>query len=252
MATTKVAVILTMATGCAQIKRSVPGMERVIDVTKVVIREPETWVPLTTAAVIAATNLDREISDWASEETPIFGSQQSADDASDDIRNLLVVGAAASTFFAPVPEGENGFRIRRIVANAAGGTAASAFVEVGKLSVGRDRPNDRDDESFPSGHSAGAFTSSVFMEQNLNETIENPLLRRSIKIGTTGAASLVAWARVEAQEHFPVDVLVSAGVSNLVAKVFYQSITSDGLSGVPSVAFQAGRDGFIMRLDRRF
>ena len=47
MATTKVAVILTMATGCAQIKRSVPGMERVIDVTKVVIREPETWVPLT-------------------------------------------------------------------------------------------------------------------------------------------------------------------------------------------------------------
>ena len=249
---TAAAVILTMATGCAQIKRSVPTMERVIDVTKVVIREPETWVPLSAAAVIAATNLDREISDWASEETPLFGSQQSADDASDDLRNLLVIGAAAATLLAPVPEGDDGFRSRRIIANVASGSAVGAVVEAGKMAVGRDRPNDRNDESFPSGHSGTAFSSAVYIEQGLNETIENPLLRKSIKIGTTSAASLVAWARVEAQEHFPVDVLVSAGISNLIAKVFYQSITSDGESDVPPVAFEAGRDGFLVRFEQSF
>jgi len=124
-ASTTAAVMLTMATGCAHVKRSVPTMERVIDVTKVAIREPETWVPLTAAAVIAAANWDREISDWASENTPVFGSQQSADDASDDIRNLLIVGAAATTFFAPVPEGVEGFRTRRILANAAGGSVSA-------------------------------------------------------------------------------------------------------------------------------
>ena len=248
-------VVLTMSAGCAQIKRSVPSMERVTDVTKVVIREPETWVPLTAAALIGIAGVDREISDWASENTPVFGSQETADNRSDDIRNLLIAGMAATSAFAPVPvvDDRNQYRVRRFAANALGGIASASVVEFGKVTVRRDRPNDRNSESFPSGHSGGAFTAAVQIEQTLNETIEKPWLRKSIKVGTTGAASLVAWARVEAQEHFPVDVLVSAGFSNLIAKVFYQSLVNDDdQSGVPPIAVEASRKGFMVRLDQRF
>ena len=253
MATASVAVVLTMITGCGQIRESLPSMERVLDVAKESALEPETWVPLTAAAAIGLAGVDDNISDWASDNTPIFGSQGSADQTSDDLRNALIVGMAVSSVFAPVSSSaDDGFRKRRVVANALGFSVTGGVVQSGKLIFQRERPNERDDESFPSGHSGSSFSSAVLIEQNLNATIERPWLRKSIKAGTTATAAAVAWARVEAQEHFPVDVLVSAALGNFFAKVFYKSFLTEDGPVVPPVAIEAGRDGFLVRVDRSF
>src|SRR5688572_24217814 len=42
--------------------------------------DPATWVPLIGAGVIAAGDWDHNISDWATEHTPIFGSKSGAED----------------------------------------------------------------------------------------------------------------------------------------------------------------------------
>ena len=251
---TSTAVSLVIASGCAQTGITLPSVGHVVEIAKESAQEPETWIPFTAAAVIFATGSDDNISDWAIENTPVFGSQNSARRASEGLRNSLVAGMAVSSIFAPSPDNEDSkFRTRRIAANALAFGTVAGIVEVGKLSFQRDRPNDRDDRSFPSGHSSGAFSSAILIEQNLNATIEQPWLRKSIKIGTLGSAAATAWARVEASEHFPVDVLVSAALSNLVVKTFYRSIVNgEDQTKRPTIAIETSRHGFKARLNYSF
>lgn len=227
-------------------------MESVVEVAKESAREPGTWIPLTAAAVILTTGSDDNISDWASDNTPVFGSQDSASDFSDDVRNTLVVGMAVSSVFAPKPAAATGFMTRRIAANALAFGTVEGIVEIGKRTFKRDRPNDRDDRSFPSGHSSSAFSSALLIDQNLNLNIEKPWLRNTIKIGTRASAAAVAWARVEANEHHPVDVLFSAALSNFMVKTFYKSIISEGRSAVPPITVETSRQGFMLRLHHLF
>lgn len=243
--------VFLAATGCGQIRESLPTMERVLDVAQESAREPATWAPIAAATVIGFAGVDDNISDWASDETPIFGSQNSADSFSDDLRNALIAGAVISSVIAPTGAAEYSFPTRRFAASVLGINTVAGIVKIGKVTVQRERPDETDDESFPSGHSGASFSSAVLLEQNLNATIQRPWLRRSVKVGTTSAAALVAWARVEAQRHFPVDVLVSAGLSNFVSKVFYRSLVENN-SGIPPIGFEASRNGFTIRMDHKF
>ena len=252
VASGNIAVILSLLTGCGQIRTAVPSMERVVGIAKESAMERGTWVPLTAAAVIGVTGSDDNISDWASDNTPIFGSQRKASNRSDDIRDALVAGMVLSSIFTPTPAADSAFPTRRVATNALAFGTVGSIVETGKRTFKRDRPNEADDRSFPSGHSAGAFTSAILLEQNLNAAIEQPWLRRSIKAGALGSAAAVAWARVEAQAHFPVDVLVSAALSNFVVKVFYKTIGSDDQSANPPIAVEASREGFMVSMDHTF
>jgi len=254
LASVFIAPVLACTTGCAQLRASVPPIDLVASVAKEAAKEPATWIPLTAAALIAATGTDNDITEWASEETPIFGSQNRAGDYSDYVRSGLIATMALSSVFAPTPEGVDleGYRKRRVVTNAlAFGTIAS-IVQVGKVTVQRERPNERDDKSFPSGHSSGSFSSAYLIEKNFNATVKRPWLRKTIKFGAIGGAASVAWARVEANEHHPVDVLVSAGLSNLLVKTFYNSIGPDSQLTVPPIAVEAGRKGFMLKLNYAF
>lgn len=244
--------VCSVISGCAQTGVTLPSMGRVFEIAKESAKEPATWIPLTAAAAIGVTGSDDNISEWASDNTPVFGSRSSARDASDDIKNLMFVGMAVSSIVAPTPDGDSNFRTRRIAANALAFSAATAIVEAGKVSFKRDRPNDRNDRSFPSGHSKSAFTSATLIEQNLNETIEKPWLRNTIKAGTFSLAAATAWARVEAEEHFPVDVLFSAGLSNFISKTFYRAIVTEGRSRFPPVAIETSRKGFSINLSHSF
>lgn len=244
--------ILTLTSGCGQIKGTLPSMERAISDAKKSAREPATWLPLATAAVIGVTGTDNSISDWASEQTPIFGSQDTADKASDNLRDALVAGMVISSVFAPTPAADNAFPVRRVVANAFTFGTVAGIVEIGKRTVQRDRPNNEDDRSFPSGHSSAAFSAAILTEQNLNATVEKPWLRKAIKVGALSGASAVAWARVEAEKHHVIDVLFSAGLSNFIIKTFYSSITSEDQSAATPLALDINRQGFMLRMDHSF
>lgn len=229
-----------------------PPMERIVGIAAESAREPATWIPLTAAAVLLVTGSDETLSEWASDNTPVFGSQNSARRTSDDLRNALVAGMAISSILTPSSSPDQVFPTRRVAANALAFGTVAGIVGAGKRTVQRRRPNDRDDKSFPSGHSSGAFSSAILIEQNLNGYVEKPWLRKSIKVGALGSAAAVAWARVEAQEHFPVDVLVSAALSNFAVKTFYKSIVTEGESAVPPIAVEASRQGLLIRVGHTF
>ena len=251
-ASVMVAVLLPLITGCGKIRATLPSMERTVKIAKESAMERGTWIPLTAAAVIGVTGADDNISDWASDHTPVFGSQSRASGISDDLRDALVAGMVLSSIFTPTPAGDSAFPTHRVVTNALAFGTVAGIVETGKRTFKRERPNERDTRSFPSGHSSGAFSSAILLEQNLNAMVKQPLLRKSIKVGAIGSAAAVAWARVEAQEHFPVDVLASAALSNFVVKVFYKLRATEGSSAAPPIAVEASRQGFMLRLDQSF
>ena len=246
------AALCSTLSGCAQSGANLPSMGRVFDIAKQNAKEPATWIPFTAAAAIGITGSDNSISEWISDNTPIFGSQNSASDASDDIKNALLLGAAVSSIAAPTPAEDATFLTRRIVGNVLAISTMTGIVEVGKQTVKRDRPNNRNDKSFPSGHSSTAFSSAYLLQQNFNAADKKPWLRNTINLGTSGAAAAVAWARVEAEEHHAIDVLFSAALSNLVVKTFYQAIVTEGGSAAPPIAVEASRKGFSVTLSHSF
>jgi hypothetical protein len=73
-------------------------------------RHPGTWVPAMGAVVIAAGGWDRDISDWAIAQRPIFGSHEAAQDASDILRSsaqLALTALAAGTAWARIEAGQH-------------------------------------------------------------------------------------------------------------------------------------------------
>ena len=42
-------------------------------------RDPWVWIPLAGAAGLQIDNWDRDVSDWARRETPLYGSRQNAE-----------------------------------------------------------------------------------------------------------------------------------------------------------------------------
>ncbi len=246
------AAVCSTISGCAQTGVQLPSMGRVFDIAKESAKEPATWIPFTAAAALAVTGADNSVSEWVADNTPIFGSQNSAGDASDDLKNALLLGMAVTSIVAPTPAKDSTFLVRRVAANALAMGTMTSIVAIGKETVQRGRPNDRNDQSFPSGHSSTAFSSAILIEKNLNETIEKPWLRKTIKYGVQGTAAAVAWARVEAEEHHAVDVLFSAALSNLVVKTFYRSMVTEGRSVVPPIAIEASRNGFSFQLSHSF
>lgn len=245
-------VTVTSISGCGLARDTLPSMDRVVHHAKISAKQPATWLPIATAAAIGITGVDNRITDWASDETPIFGSQSSARRNSDNFRDALVAGMSLSSVFAPTNADDNAFPTRRVVANTLAFSAVAGIVEVGKVGFGRDRPNNRDDRSFPSGHSSGAFSSAFLIEKNLNATVERPWLRNTIKAGVFASATAVAWARVEAEEHHPTDVLFSAGLSNFVVNTIYNAVMSEDQAAVTPIALEASRDGFMFSLGRTF
>lgn len=83
---------------------------------------------------------------------------------------------------------------------------AQGITEILKRTVREERPNGSDDLSFPSGHSAGAFSSAMFVHKRYGW---KPALVPYAMALVTG------WSRVRAKAHYWHDVLAGAAVSAL-------------------------------------
>ncbi|MGI9433818.1 MAG: phosphatase PAP2 family protein [Geminicoccaceae bacterium] len=244
--------LLSVLGGCSAINDSLPSRSVVAEAAKEAALEPRTWVPLAGAAVLGVTGWDQDISDWAARETPIFGSQDRARAASDSLQYGLVGGMLVSSVFAPTEAGDGGFPTARVAANLLAFGSANATVAGLKEIVRRERPDDTDRRSFPSGHAVAAFTSSSLIEQNVDQTIASPVTRGVVTAGTIGLAAATSWARVEGNKHYPVDILVSAAIGHFFATSFYRALVAPEDLGPPPISVEAGSDGLALRFSRRF
>jgi len=179
------------------------------------LRDPITWGSAAGAAVVAIW--DKKISKWAVENTPVFGSVDQAKSASDDLRSwsgLAMLGTALA-----VPGGAYPWRSRveRILVEEGGVWSASTVTALMKESINRQRPDESDNYSFPSGHSTRAFAYNGMSSRNLDAMELPDWGRVSLKILFTTLAAGTAWARVEGEKHYPSDVLAGAAVGNFMS-----------------------------------
>ena len=94
-----------------------PGWERVRASAANAARDPWVWAPLAGAAVLQIDDLDERTSDWAREHTPVFGSQSSAEEWSDDLRT-----ASAVAHYITIVATPSGDEFGEWLANKAKGT----------------------------------------------------------------------------------------------------------------------------------
>lgn len=187
---------------------------------------PASWSPLLAATVLSATDLDKEISDQLSEETPLFGSNKDADDASDLLRDSLIASVVVSALAMPAGENTGEHLINKskgLFTEAMVLKTTSLTTGILKDFVGRERPNKLSDHSFPSGHSSRAFAAAALTSKNLDSLSLGENTKTGFRVGLYTFATGTAWARVEAKVHYPVDVLAGAALGNFLSRFIHDA-----------------------------
>ncbi len=214
-----------------------PGWEAVRESAVRAAKSPYTWAPLAGALLLQIDDWDENISSWAARKTPVFGSQQSARDSSDVLRNLSVAALLVTGFAAPGGDTSSdwfaakskGFAVA-LAANLLNGGATGGL----KTLTGRTRPDGSDRKSFPSGHSSFAALNASLAARNLQSIDMGVNIRRAMGIGLGVFAAGTAWARVEANVHYPSDVLFGAALGH-----FFAVFINDAFMGLDDSDTQA-------------
>lgn len=191
------------------------------------ILDPVVLIPAVGGALLAIDNWDEEISDWAADHNPIFGSKSNARDTSDALLGGLVLETVGTLLLTKSGDNEYWKNKGKGAAVEFGALGVELGVTQGlKEAVGRERPNRKNDRSFPSGHSSHAFSLATLSNNNLDSIrmLENkPIIRGVIQASNIATASSVAWARVEGEEHHIVDVLAGAAIGRLLTSTIHNT-----------------------------
>jgi hypothetical protein len=231
-----------------------PGWERVQTSAINAAKDPWTWGPLLGAAAFQIDNFDRRTSDWAREHTPVFGSQNSAKDWSDDLRSVSSFAHYATIIATPGGDAPGDWLLSKAKGTLVGVAAVSATGQITnflKDQTDRQRPNGADGESFPSGHTSASSVHTSLAARNLQSVEMSDMTRTTLNVGLHALTFGTSWARIEAGWHYPSDTLFSMALGNFIA-----SFINDAFMGLPdsraSLAVQTVEDGAIVRWSARF
>lgn len=248
-------VCLVLAAGCGvppngrpwgEDTTAVPGWDSVGRAAFRAAVEPETWLPLVGAIVVGLSGGDRNLSGWARDHTPVFGSRDEAAQASDDLPVALGAACVLSALAAPggheprdwVP---NKLKVGLVDAGAVivnGGATAT-----GKWATKRERPDGSDLESFPSGHASGAGVLVALTSRNLDQSVSSGCARVGLRIGLDALAVATSWARVEAGKHYPSDVLVGVALGHFIGALMSDAFLGRGAPARLTLAIAPDGDG---------
>ena len=193
------------------------------DATVNAVRHPGTWIPVLGASVIAAGNWDGDISDWAREEKPVFGSWNAAQDASGALCSSTHIGMIATALAVPCDdESWLASMAWRMAWEHLGVIAAAYASDPIRRWTDRDRPNGGP-RSFPCWHSTRASAYAGMGYRNLDLVRVRPAYRRSAQFILASLAAGTAWARIEAGQHYPTDVLAGAALGNFIAVLIHDA-----------------------------
>ena len=194
---------VVVVSGCASAKRDIeagdywPSGARWKRATMNALTSRGTWVPLLGAGVVSIDNWDREISDWAVENTPVFGSTERATEASDNLKTLTTVAMVGTAVAVPNGDGAWEWKPERLVLEV-GAVQINNLLTSGLKSVtGRERPDGSDDRSLPSGLASQAWTIATRVCRNIDQV---PSLANgwgvALKTSFRVIAAGTSWARV--------------------------------------------------------
>jgi membrane-associated phospholipid phosphatase len=121
-----------------------------------------------------------------------------------------------------------------------------------KDATGRERPDKSSKRSFPSGHTTSAFSYMTLANRNIDSIDMPSSLKSPLKVCNFLMASSVAWARIEANRHYPSDVLAGAALGHFLTAFIhdaFMNLPED--DSVDLVVFPA-KDGAGVALSFRF
>jgi hypothetical protein len=245
---------MTAVTGCATLPDGKRwgedasfrvGWHRVADAALQAAKSPAVWAPLAAGAVMQIDHWDHDVSRWAVDNTPIFGSGTNAHDASDEL--AVAAGALYLASVLAAPGGDAGSdrwsaKLKGFTVGLGAIAAESITVEGLKAATNRERPNGGVDSfSFRShGLCSGRrhpgraeFRGDAHERGNAN----GPDHRR----GCTDVCHGLGASRSGA--HYPSDVLVGISIGNFFGRMFDDAFLGDHLSQRFAVSLEPARGG---------
>jgi PAP2 superfamily len=226
-----------------------PGWDRIADAALKAAIDPFTWAPAVGAAALQIEDLDDEIADWANDETPLFGSRETAADVSDGLQAASVVLYVGTGLAAPAPRDDRlGTKAKGFAVGAAAIAATFGTTTLLKETTGRDRPLNQDDNSFPSGHASLAAVSARMTHESLRYYDLSRGARIGADAGLAGLALTTGWARVEAGQHHPADVLAGAAFGNFIAVFATEAFLRPGLGETVALRARSHGDGMGLQV----
>ena len=231
-----------------------PGWERIKKSAVNVALEPETWAPAICAAVIQIDNADERISEWAVKHTPVFGSIERANDASDLMVDATGIAYLATTLATPGGDDAKEWTASKSKGLAVGVTGllvsqgATTYL---KKATNREGP-DGVDECFPSMHTAKASSRATLASRNLESIPMSNTARYAFRTGFTALAAGTAWARVEGTTHYLGDVLVGYSLGHFISAFINDAFLGIDSPDDPGLIIEASKDEFIVGIGWAF
>lgn len=227
-----------------------PGWQRVRESAINAAKDPYVWAPLAGAALFQIDDWDREVSDWARRETPVFGSQDNALRWGDDLRTASSVAYTATVLLTPSgDEADEWFRNKAqgFAVGLAARSLTSGITQGLKRSVGRERPDGANDLSFPSGHTSASAVNTRLASRNLRSIPMSDGTRRVLDVSLVTLTVGTSWARIEAGAHYPSDTLFSMALGNFLAAFINDAFLGAGADGRTGFAITAVPGGGELR-----
>ena len=188
--------------------------------------DPQTVVPAAGALVFGLSKWDKKVSHWATGHTPIFGSTKNAENDKSYLEIPLYTEVFITALATPSGTDSKDWVYSKLKGLAVEGGAelvTAGATTLLKDTTGRTRPNGSSNTSFPSGEASAAFSSVALSNRNL-DSIDLPReVKIPLKVVNILLGSSVAWARVEAQAHYPSDVLAGAALGNFLSSTVHDS-----------------------------
>jgi len=227
---------------------SFPGWEKLKTTTWKAARDPMTWVPLAGAAVLSFGDLDEDLSDWAFREKPLFGSESSANDSSEDLKTGLAVVVAVTAISTPGGSESGEWMESKFKGMLVEGAAVAltAGVTTGlKKATKRQRPNGSSDRSFPSGRASSAFSYATLTGRNVDAMNMSPVTKKVLRYSANTVAGVAGWAVLESKRHYPTDVLFSAALGHFLTAVVHDSFMGEDESVLLGVQMDGKGGGML-------
>ncbi len=188
--------------------------------------DPQTFIPAAGALVFGLSKWDKKVSHWATEHTPIFGSTSNAANDALYLDIPLYTEVFVTALATPSGDDSKDWVYSKLKGMAVEGTAelvTAGATSLLKDAAGRTRPNRSGNASFPSGEASAAFSSVALSNRNLDSVDLPQEVKVPLKVVNILLGSSVAWARVEAQAHFPSDVLAGAALGNFLSATVHDA-----------------------------
>jgi hypothetical protein len=232
-----------------------PGWERIQRAAWNAAAAPETWAPAAVAVAFQADHADKNVSEWAAKRTPVFGSRHNADQMSTALLDAAGAAWVASGMVAQSGDSTTGWletKAKGFGVEGGAGVVTLGTVEVLKTTVRRTRPDGSDKQSFPSGHSSGAAFFSTAASRNIAAFSWSEGATTAAQIGLGALTAATAWARVEANRHYPSDVLAGIAIGH-----FFGVFLTDAFLGLENprhalVLVEPSREGALAMMQFNF